>query len=321
MKKILSVMLALLMILSLSSCATAPKPKDNRVVLTVSGEKIYYDYFRYVFLNTKADMDGGDDKYWTENPEKFDELKEAVLDTITHNRAIELLAKKYNVKLTKADKKNILAYLDDMKASMSDSKESLESNYLTDYTLYYVQSFTELWAKAYDKITSSESGIIKSGDTEVLADIDVNFRRIRYIMIEYDSENKDEKLALAEETLAKAQNGEDFVELVKEYGDDTTMSNAAEDGRYYTIGQLISNIEEEVEKLNENEISGIVEVYQSYIILQRLPLEDEYVEENFSDFIEMYVARVFNEMVAEIKETITVKTSQIWDNLKITDVK
>ena len=60
MKKIASFLLVIATLLCLTSCAQAPKPEDKRVVLTLSGEKIYYDYFRYVFLNSKADMDGGD---------------------------------------------------------------------------------------------------------------------------------------------------------------------------------------------------------------------------------------------------------------------
>jgi hypothetical protein len=58
-----------------------------------------------------------------------------------------------------------------------------------------------------------------------------------------------------------------------------------------------------------------------FFIFQRLPLEDEYIEANFSDFVDMYTARVFNEMLSELEETIKIKTSDIWDDLKITDIK
>ena len=74
MKKFVSLLLVIVTLLTLVSCSQTPKPEDKRVVLTLSGEKIYYDYFRYVFLNTKADMDGGDEDYWTENPEKLEEM-------------------------------------------------------------------------------------------------------------------------------------------------------------------------------------------------------------------------------------------------------
>ncbi len=320
MKKILSIALAALMLLSLTSCAFAPKPKDKRVVLTLSGEKIYYDYFRYVFLNTKADMDGGDENYWTENPEKLNEFKESVLDTLVRNRAIQLLSKKYKVKLTRNEKKEVLEYLEGIKSDPT-YKESLKSAFLTEYALHYVQTFTKLWGKTYDRITSYESGIIKSDDERVKADIDINFRRIRFVLIEYTSKNKAEKLEKANEVLEKAQNGEDFVELVKTYCDDSDMVGIAKDGRYYTIGQIIESVENEVEKLDENEISGVIELNEGYFIIQRLPLEEEYVNKHFGEFVEMYVARVFNEMVTELEKTVTVKTSKLWDNLKITDVK
>lgn len=320
MKKILSIILAALMLLSLTSCASAPKPTDKRVVLTLSGEKIYYDYFRYVFLNTKADMDAGDENYWSENPEKLSELKESVLDTLVRNRAIQLLAKKHKIKLTKDEKKQILDYVNEMKSDPS-YKEGLKSAYLTDYSFHYIQSFTQLWGKAYDRIISAESGIIKSDDERVKADIDINFRRIRFILIEYTAENKDEKLEKANEILEKAQNGDDFVDLVKTYCDNPDMVSVAEEGTYYTIGQIIESVEKEVEKLEENEISGVLELREGYFIIQRLPIEDEYVTNNFNDFVEMYVARIFNEMVIELEKTVTIKTSKLWDDLKITDIK
>ena len=321
MKKILSLLLVLITMLSLTSCSQAPKPKDKRVVLTLSGEKIYYDYFRYVFLNTKADMDDGDDSYWTENPEKLDELKESVLETLVHNRAIQLLAKKHKIKLSDSDKKSVLSYIESMKEYDPNYKEGMEEAFMSDYCLYYLQTFTTLWGKVYDYVTSPESGLVKNDDARVWADIPVNFRRIRYVMIEFDGENKEEKRAVAEAVLEKAQNGDDFVSLIKQYCDEPEMVSGAEEGTYYTIGQFLPEVEDQIEKLSEGQISGIVELPIGFFIFQRLPLDNDYIEDNFADFVEMYTARAFNEMVASIEETIKIKTSKIWDELSITDVK
>ena len=58
MKKITAGLLAAVCILALVSCS-AVKPTDSRVVLTLDGEKLYYDCFRYVVLNSRADLDLG----------------------------------------------------------------------------------------------------------------------------------------------------------------------------------------------------------------------------------------------------------------------
>jgi hypothetical protein len=244
-----------------------------------------------------------------------------VLDTLLYNRSIQLLAKKHKIKLSKKEKKAILSEIQSMKDYDPDYKAGMEESYLTDYSLYYLQYFTDLWGKTYDYVTSYESGLIKYDDATVRADIPENFRRIRYVMIEYDGTNKAEKKEKAESILEKAQNGEDFVSLIKDYCDDPTMVSDAKDGSYYTVGQFLESVEKEIEKLSENQISGVIELSMGFFIFQRLPLEDEYIEANFSDFVDMYTARVFNEMLSELEETIKIKTSDIWDDLKITDIK
>ena len=321
MKKIIALLLTLITLLSLTSCASAPKPDDKRVVLTLGGEKIYYDYFRYVFLNTKMDMDRGDENYWTENPEQLEVLKASVLETLVHNRAIQQLAKKHKIKLSKDEKASILADIEALKDADEDYKNGMKEAFLTEYSLYYINTFTTLWGKIYDHVTSPESGLIKSDDKTVKADIPINFRRIRYVLIEFTPENKDEKREAIEEVLGKAQDGVDFVHLIEEYCDDPDMVSYAEEGSYFTRGQFVSEAEVEIEKLKENEMSGVLELSAGFFIIQRLPLEDEYIEDNFSDFINMYTARIFNEMVAELEGKMKIKTSDFWDNLSIGDVK
>lgn len=321
MKKIIAILLTLVTLLSLTSCASAPKPDDKRVVLTIGGEKIYYDYFKYVFLNTKADMDRGDDNYWTENPEQLEILKASVLETLVHNRAIQQLAKKHKIKLSKDEKNSILADIEALKDADEDYKNGMKEAFLTEYSLYYINSFTTLWGKIYDHVTSPESGLIKSDDKTIKADIPINFRRIRYVLIEFTPENKDEKREAIEEVLEKAQDGVDFVYLIEEYCDDPDMVSYAEEGSYFTRGQFVSEAEDEIEKLKENEMSGVLELSAGFFIIQRLPLDNEYIEENFSDFVNMYTARIFNEMVAKLEKNMKIKTSELWDNLSINDVK
>lgn len=323
MKKLTALILAIisLMSLSLTSCAYSPNPEDGRVVLTVGGEKIYYDYFRYVFLNAKRDLDGGDEKYWENNEDGLDALKKTVLETIVHNRAIELLAKEHKVALTSDEKKGIADYVKSLKKTDASFEEGLEDSYLTEYSFLYIQTFTELWRKIYDYITSDINGIIKSDDATVRKDVPVNFRRVRYVMLKIDEKDPEKTLTDANYILNKAKDGEDFVSLVRSYSEDADMVAAASDGCYYTLGQFQPEFESAVEKLADNGISDPVSVGGHYFIIQRLPADMEYVEKNLDEFITMYKARIFNEMVAELEKTVTVKTSKLWDSLQLSDVK
>lgn len=311
MKKILLLLLTVLSILALTACS-AVKPTDSRVVLTLDGEKVYYDYFRYIVLNSRADLDLGDENYWKDNPDALNTLRDNVTEVLCRNRAIEELCEEYSVKLTSDEKKQIKDFIKNAKASYETGdmtfEEAIARSYMTEYTLDYVQRITTLWQKLYDHVTSEANGIIKAGDDAVKADIPVNFRRIRYVMISCDdSDDREEKLKLAETVWKKALSGEDFVSLINEYGEDQTMATAPEDGYYYTLGGIVEKVQNEVEKLDENGgISGIVDMQNSIFVIQRLPLDDEYIDKNFETFRTNYVARLFNEMLDKKAEEISV---------------
>jgi hypothetical protein len=327
MKKIISLFLSAVVLSTLLiSCGDKavkmPKPENSMTVFTLGGKKINYDYVRYVYLNTKADMEYGEEEgYWENNAAAFDELKQSTLSMIVHNRAIEMLAEKYKLTLTEAEKKAVAKLLNETKKDKEGWKEAKEDYYFTEYSFSYLQRFSILWGKTYDHVTSPTSGIIKSDDETVLADIPINFRNIRYVYIEYDETNKAQKQALAEEILAKANGGEDFVKLIKDYGEDTTMANFINIGYYYTVGSINSAVEMEAEKLAVNGVSPIIDVKDGFFIVQRIDIDMEYAKKNVSVFLEYYLGRRFNEMVADIESEMTTELSDFWNNLKLDDIK
>lgn len=320
MKQRITLLLLAAVLLLLTACSSLkmPKPEDARVVLTLSGEEIYYDYFRYVYLNTKADLDGGKDSYW-EDAEAEEELKEKTLEVLLRNRAIQLLAEEYDVALSKKDKQEILASFEEMKEQSINGEaflDGMKRSFMTDYSFIYVQCFTALWREIYEHITAEDGDIVLADDETLLADIPKNFRRIRYIMIERnatDEEGQAEERAEAEQALRLAQEGGDFIELIEEYGDDTTMAGLLTEGYYYTLTSIVAEVETAVESLSEGEISGVIELPNAYYIVQRLSIDNAYVEKNLEDFRVQYKARIFNEMVAALQEGLTVEYSELWE--------
>lgn len=325
MKKIISLILAVMitaaLVCSCSDSTKMPKAENNTTVLTVGKEKMNYDYVRYVFMNTKADIDGGDESYWESTPDALEELKEAVIETIAHNRAIAMLAKKHGVSLSKKDKQIINSELEGLKDDKKSWNAIKEANYMSDYSYVYVQRFTRLWSKAYEYLTDMTNGIIKSDDQTVLDDVPKNFRRIRYVFIEYDSKNKEEKKALAQSVYDRALSGEDFAALIESYGEDPTMEALLDEGYYYTVTSITEEVENAVNKLEIGEISPVTETAFGFFVVQRLDIDMEYVEENLSSFTKQYVGRIFNEMVLSIKSVMKIEYSDFWENLKISDFK
>ncbi len=325
MKKFFALLLALLLLCPcLASCADKsiklPKPDNGEVVFTVAGEKMYYDYVKYVYLNTKADMEYIDEDCF-EDEGALEELKKATLDTVIHNKAIALLAKKYKITLSESDKKEVAEALEAYKADKGSWEAIKEENFMTDYSFSYIQRFTALWSKAFQHITNIENGIIKCDDATVLADIPINFRRISYIYLSYAAADKSDIVSLAESVLEEAKNGGDFAALIKEHGDDPQMDALIDVGYYYTVGSITPEVEEAVEKLQSGEMSEIIDDGGGLFIVKRHDVDMEYAENNMDDFVEQYLARRFNEMVEEIKKDMKITYSDFWTNLKLDDIK
>jgi len=322
MKRLIAALLALITLTLLVACGV--KPNDTRVVLKLDGEKIYYDYYRYVFMNTKRDMDGGDEAYWQEHPEAEAALKESVMETLLHYRAIQRLAAEHDIRLTndqkQAIKDTIAATKDAMTGGEEEYLRSLEAAYMSEYTLLYMQEVTQIWSLLYDYVTDEMSGIIESGDEILDADIPKNFRRIRYVYIGKDAEDPAASRALAETVHGKATAGEDFDGLIEEYGEDPDMERLIKDGYYYTLGAIDEDVQEAVEKLDEGAIAPVIEVSYGYYVVQRLSLNENYIDKNYETFRTQYRARVFNEMLAAEAEKVKITYEKLYDELTVATV-
>ncbi len=326
MKKIVALLLAAVMLsVALVSCSDKPielpKPENGETVMTINGEKILYDYVRYVYLNTKADMEYGNENIFETDPDAFAALKESTLDTIATNCAISKLAKQYKISLTEKEKKEVNDLIKELKKDKELWEDAVKEGFITEYTVAYLERFAIVWGKIYEYITNVENGVIKYDDESLLADIKKNFRNIRYVYISYNESNKEEKKALAESVYAKAMAGENFASLIKEYGEDPYIAALADIGSYYTAGAKLEIVEDAVELIGEGEITPIIDVSEGYFIIQRLGIDIEYAEENLNTLADYYVARRFNEMVEEVKNSLKIETGDFWNNLKLDDIK
>lgn len=97
-------------------------------------------------------------------------------------------------------------------------------------------------------------------------------------------EDQDALYAKAEEAHARAVAGEDFTDLILEYGDDTYMAKNPEDGYYLAQGDSGSDvIDEALFALEVGEISDIVTTTNGFYIYKRLPIGEDYLDSVFQD--------------------------------------
>jgi peptidyl-prolyl cis-trans isomerase SurA len=100
---------------------------------------------------------------------------------------------------------------------------------------------------------------------------------LREIEVGTQGKSPDELTALkkkAETALKRVQDGEDFGEIAKRYSDSSTKDQGGFLG-VYKRGELAKELEDKVFNMKRNELTGVLETKQGYLILQVLEHYDE----------------------------------------------
>lgn len=314
MKKI--IIIILVAVLLLASCS--PSPKDSRTVLKIGDKKINYDYFRYVWMNTRDDLSGGDEIVVQNDYALQMELNDSVLNTLLRNCAIEKVAEKYNISLSKDEKRTIKAWINDQKAAFGDDYEkSLSDCYMNEYLLWYLQCFNSLWSKTYDYVTDITNGIIPCTDELIMDSVRNEFFCIKYIMISDETENA---RSLADE-VRRLCTKRDFEDLISEYNTDDNMKSKIDCGYYFIKGEMIEDIESTVSDMEIGEISPIIDTDSGYFIIRRYKIDERYISENMGDMEEKYLAGRFNEMVEKMIDELEVEYTKLYGKLNVYTMK
>jgi parvulin-like peptidyl-prolyl isomerase len=98
------------------------------------------------------------------------------------------------------------------------------------------------------------------------------------------------------------------------------MDRLLKDGYYYTLGAIDEVVQEAVEKLDEGAIAPVIEVPYGYYVVQRLALDETYVNKNYEIFRAQYRSRMFNEMLAAEAEKVKITYEKLYDELTVTAV-
>lgn len=172
------------------------------------------------------------------------------------------------------------------------------------------------------KAEITDSNIASAFDGYSLSD-KMNAKTAAYEALGEEEKNavKQEALALAESVLQKAVSGDDFDDLISEYGWDPGQE-ASPQGYYITPDtSFVQEYLDAVFSLSEGEVSALVEnSYYGWFIIKRMPIDMDYVEENIDDMIIEYDTPRIEQIYMDMLDKTEVVYSDIFNKLTIDSI-
>ncbi len=204
-----------------------------------------------------------------------EESGEIALDQCKNNFLTVALGHAMNVEFDEDTKESMDSYkqrvVDSYKDQDGGYKGFLKDNKLTDKDVDMLVSVSY-----YTDALRSKLEPVEYTDAEKEQYFKDNYRRAKHILItvedDMSGEEKEAAKTKAEELLQRAQNGEDFDALVKEYSEDPG-SQSNPDGYFFTDNEMVREFQDGVDSIEPGNFT-LVETSYGYHVIQRLPLDD-----------------------------------------------
>ena len=321
-------MLLLASVLFLTSCSTSSKPIESTelemtVVGTCEGFDVYYDELRYVTLSYKDIMESYYGKgIWDDaaTAEQYlPELREHVMKNLTANYAVLAHCQTFMIDINaepiqEAVQESIDEMVDEIGGRES-YRAALAEMYLTDrlvrFTLGTDYCHTELMYAMMD------IDLIESDQLEFLTYAqEGGFCAVYHIYIANDEgESVEDNRKKAEEALAKLRSGTEMKKMLGSiYNEDVYLVS---DPYYFTRGEYDEAYEEAAFALEIGEISDIVQTEDGFYILQRQPLDQDYLVANLTELMQRYQYACVESLVRDLQKEISVELNDFGKSLDL----
>lgn len=306
--RLIALVLCVVMLLtSLTGCGTKTVMKINGIAVP---EGVYTYYYASLYVTGMS--------YGYETS-KIAEM--AVAQTMQHV-AIKELAKELKLEMTAMENKSVIdsrnAYIEQQ--GKSEFNRMLQAMNMTKKQYEDMDNTNYMYSKIADYYFG-ENGVDIPSEEELINDYKENYIRATHILLSTQKTESDEDRAAvkktAEEVLAKAKAGENFYDLIREYGEDPGVAETPEEGYYFTTGQMVTEFETAAFALAENEISDLVETQYGYHIILRLPMDDAYVSSTvlsdtyYYNYCSAKLADMLNARIASYEVEFTKDFSKI----------
>ena len=329
-KRIFGICLCILALaLSLSSCTLLSSSKrEKETVLKIGGYDVPYELYYYLSENMKVHMPKATEE----------EIEAEVFDTAKELYAVFSVAEDMGIAY---DDEYIDSIVDDAVSaaieecgSKSEYKKALRESYMNDSVFRFLEKHSRTADEVLSAIIDSnkyphdEDGIVALAmsyefvcvkQVLVVSENSVNVSDDTFFT-PAEKHTDEEALAIAKKVKEKADNGEDFDALVKEFGESLYMFNNT-DGYYVCRGMWESVNEDAVFSLNEGEISEVIESPSGYSVFLRCKKNENYIRNNADTIANSYYRAVYNLLLEERAEEMTVEKAEAYESLMANEEK
>lgn len=197
------------------------------------------------------------------------------------------IADKMEISLDESEEKAIQKQVSSFKANeggKSAGDKLLKKYGLDDDILETILASSIYSQKIFEQITIEDAT-----DEELREYFKNDYLRAKHVLIstqdplsgaDIDADKLAEAEAKANEVLEKAKSGENFDELIKEYGEDPGMESNT-DGYFFTDNEMVPEFEEATKSIQPGEFTLCKSSF-GYHIIQRLPIDE--TDESFEKF-------------------------------------
>jgi len=314
--KFISLFLVLALLCGCNSADNAYIAKVNDEVIKTSEYKYYFEIVKYSIAAT-AGTSINDSAFWAStdiNGKSVIEIaKETALDDAVNATIIAQQAKKEGISLNGNDVK-----LQIENAKKSELATYLKQNGVTDSGLTLALNKAYLRAKLFEKYKNEN--VISVTDENISNFYNDNYLTVKHILFLTKDPSTGtvhrtdaEALILANDTISKIKNGENFDELAKTLSEDPGLATNP-DG--YTItdnGQMVAEFENAAFELQIGEVSDPVKTAYGYHVLKReplIPFEMFKQTNNISDIANEISADAEDQLVKEWKASTKIEKNE-----------
>ena len=314
--------------LSLTACSTSSKPIESSelemtVVGTCEGYDIYYEELRYVTLSYRDIMESYYGQGIWDDPataaQYLPELTDYVLNNLTANYAVLSHCETFMIDINdEAIQESVQQAIDEMVDEIGSRKDyiaSLKELYLTDHLVRFTVG-TDFCQNEL-MYAMMDLDLIISDQLEFLTFAQEDgFCAVYHIYIANDEgESVEDNRARAEEVMAKLESVTEFESLIGSvYNEDVMMVSTP---YYFTRGEYDEAYEQAAFSLEVGEYSDIVQTEDGFYILERQPLEQDYLVANITELMQRYQYACVETLIRELQSELSVELNDFGKSLDL----